>query len=160
MPPPDYWGTFSTSSIPTLTQVEQFLTNAHDQMASWLEEAGYSSTQTDADVLGALEPYNAYGGAYMVELTQPSVSWEPREGSRAYLFKQLFEEAKKLIGRDGLQLLGATKSKQLSRDLAAGGISISDKDTIEEDTDHPPYWFYRDLHQHPSTVKTTEEQEQ
>ena len=145
-------GTFSTSSIPTLAQVERFLTDAHDQIAVWLQDYGYDSAQTDTDVLGALQIYNAYGAAALVEITQPSVSWEPREGNRYSLFQKKFEEVKGLIQSRGFGLLGGVKSVELSRDLSAGGISVSDKEVIETDTDHPDYWFTRDLHRHPGEV--------
>ncbi len=137
-------GLFSASTIPSLSQVEEFITDTYYDIGTKLMAYGYSNIQTDADVIGALQHYNALGACAKVELTQPSVGYKAGENTRYDRFYIEFEKVDKLIQSQGFERMGATRSYELSAGLSAGGISISDKETIEDDSDHPAYFFTRD----------------
>jgi len=149
-------GVFDGDTTPTLSQVEKFITDTYDEMGVFLTEYGYAKSQTNADILGVLQHYNALGAAAKCELTQPSVGYKAGENTR---YDRLFKEyikVKDLIQSIGFQRLGATKSWELSAALSAGGISISDKEVIEDDTDFEPYIFTKDIHRHPDIVAKEE----
>ena len=69
-------------------------------------------------------------------------------------FKE-YEKVDNLIKSIAFERLGATRSWKLSEGLSAGGISISDKETIEDDTDHEPYFFTRDLQKYTTSEEST-----
>ncbi len=139
-------GTFDVNSVPTLTEVEDFITDTYYELATKLLDYGYSMTQTDADILGTLQHYNALGACAKVELTQPSVGFKAGENTRYDRFYKEFSKVDTLIKSPAFQRMGATKSYELSAGLSAGGISISDKQDIEDDSDAEPYLFTKDLH--------------
>ena len=153
-------GTFSASTIPTLSQVEEFLTDIYYDMGLKLMAHGYTQSQTDTDVLGALQRYNTFGACAQVELTQPSVGYKGGENTR---YDRVFKEYQKLddlVKSSGFQRLGATKSFELSAGLSAGGISIDDKETIETDTDFEQFMFTKDKMRHPGSISTEETTQQ
>ncbi len=152
-------GRFSTDTTPTLSDVETFITDTYYEIGTKLLDYGYAQTQTDADVLGVLQHFNALGACAKVELTQPSVGYKAGENTRYDRFYKEFEKVDKMIKSPAFERMGATKSYALSAGLSAGGISISDKETIETDTDHEPYFFSRDLQKHPGTIADVESEE-
>lgn len=151
-------GTFGTATIPTLSQVEEFITDTYYDISTKLVINGYDQSQTDTDVLGVLQHFNALGACAKIELTQPSVGYKTGENTRYDRFFKEYEKIDKFTETSALERLGATRSWNLSDGLTAGGISISDKEAIETDADHVPYFFRRDLHKHVGT-KAIEEGE-
>ena len=141
-------GVFSASTIPTLSQVEEFITDIYYDMGLKLVSYGYAQSQTDANVLGALQRYNTFGACAQVELTQPSVGYKGGENTRYDRFFKEYEKFDKFVQSVGFSRLGATKSFELSAGLSAGGISIDDKETIETDSDFEPYMFTKDKMSH------------
>ncbi|MFW9991899.1 MAG: hypothetical protein ACFFD4_07545 [Candidatus Odinarchaeota archaeon] len=149
-------GVFDGSTNPTVDQVEKFITDTYDEIGLFLVEFGYAKTQTNQDVLGVLQYYNALGAACKCELTQPSVGYRANENTRYYEMKKMYMKVREIIQSVGFQRLGATRSWEQSAALSAGGVSISDKEDIETDSDHEPYFFTRDLHRHPESVTQAE----
>ncbi len=150
-------GIFDETTMPTLSQVESFITDAYYDIGTKLMDYGYSDTQSGTKIVGVLQHYNALGACAKVELTQPSVGYKAGENTRYDRFYKEFEKVDKLIQSPAFERMGATKSYGLSAGLSVGGISISDKEEIETDSDHEPYFFTRDLMKHPDTVVTDEE---
>lgn len=148
-------GTFDSSSTPTLSQVESFLTLGSAQIGAMLVSYGYSQAQSDADVLAVLETWNAFSACEMIELTHPSAGGgfpgEERT-SRLQVFSGWRKTAKEVLQSDALQAIGGNRTHPVS----TGGVSISDKEVIEEDTDFEPYLFAKDKHSHPATVINNE----
>lgn len=137
-------GAFSTSTQPTLAEVEQWLTEGYRLINVHLMAYGYDADQTDADVKGALQRFNVLYAAAMVEYSQASAGFTEGSSGRGDMFMRQFEDGlPKLVNSVGFSRLGATKSEELSGHLSVGGRSISDKRTIETDSDHVPYLFRR-----------------
>jgi len=149
-------GTFDSTTHPNQSQVETFLTDGYDKIGSILAANGYAKEQTNTDILGVLQPFNAFYAASMIELTQPSVGYEGGENTRYARFFQEFNRVEEFIKSPAFARLGATKSWQESDYLTCGGISISDKEDIEADSDHPDYSFTRKTLRHPSLVSSTD----
>ncbi len=90
-------GIFDESTNPTLSQVEEFITDTYYEIGLKLLNYGYAQSQTDTDVVGALQHYNALGACAKVELTQPSVGYKSGENTRYDRFYKEFEKINKLI---------------------------------------------------------------
>lgn len=137
-------GVFSTTTQPTLAEVEDWLTDGKAQVNLRLARYGYSKDQTDADVVRVLMHLNALWAAAQVEFSNPSQGFSPEEGSRGEMFlKQFEEQCTVTINNSGFEELGGTKASDLTELSSAGGIRYSDKETIENDTDIIPYAFTR-----------------
>ncbi len=149
-------GTFSASTIPSLTQVEEFITDAYYEIGVMLTNYGYSDTQAGTKIVGVLQHYNALGACAKVELTQPSVGYKAGENTRYDRFFKEFGKLKDLIESPAFERMGAGKSNALSAGLSAGGISISDKEDIETDTDFEHYTFTKSQFSNPGTTSGTE----
>ena len=148
-------GTFTTASTPTLSQVETFLTMGSAEVAAILTSYGYAQAQTDSDVLTALERFNVYSAAELIELSRPSAGGgfpQAEPVSRVQIFGAWRRQLRDLLKTGGLAELGAGRTHMLT----AGGISISDKEAIEEDSDFEPYKFFHDEFQDPNTTQTNE----
>ena len=152
-------GAFTSNTVPTLSQVEEFITDTYHEIGNVLITYGYAKTQDDTDVLGTLQHYNALGTCAKIELTQPSVGYRTGENTRYDRFFKEFDKVRGLIESIGFQRLGATRVYELSEYMTAGGISISDKETIETDSDFEKYIFEKDLMKHPGTIAKEEEEE-
>ena len=150
-------GAFDSDTTPTLSQVEEFITDIYYDMGLKLMSNGYAQVQTDADVLGALQRYNVFGACAQIELTQPSVGYKGGENTRYDRFFKEYDKLDSLLQTAGFERLGAVKSFELSAGLSAGGISISDKETIETDTDFESYIFTKDRMRHPGSTQIEEE---
>ncbi len=142
-------GNFGGNSNPTLPQVEEFITDTYYELGVKLVKYGYNQVQTDTDVLGALQHYNALGASAKIELTQPSVGFKASENTRYDRLYAEFSKVDDLIQSIAFERMGATKGWDLSAGMSAGGISIGDKQVIENDTDFEPYLFTKDLHRTP-----------
>lgn len=148
-------GAFTTATQPTLAEVEQWLTEGYRMINVALMEYGYDADQTDADVKGALQRYNVLYAAAQVEYSQASAGFTEGSSGRGDMFMRQYEgresgNGKRLVGgigeliqSVGFSRLGATKAEELTGLLSTGGISKSDKLTIEQDSDHVGYAFTR-----------------
>ena len=111
-------GVFTTTTSPTLAQVEAWLTISHHLIAGWLAEAGYDTTQTDTEVLGILEELNSVDSVIKVELNNPTtINGEPND--RFKWFQERRDELRDLIMGRALAELGATRSEDVSSSLLA-----------------------------------------
>ncbi len=148
-------GTFTAASTPALSSVEAFLTNGSAEIAAMLASYGYSQSQTDVDVLTALERFNVYSAAELIEASRASAGGgfpQAEPLSRINYFAGWRTQLRNLLKTGGLEELGAGRTHMLT----AGGISISDKEALEEDSDFEPYKFFHDEFQDPNTTETNE----
>lgn len=149
-------GTFTTASTPALSQVETFLTIGSAEVAAMLTSYGYGQAQSDPDVLGALERFNVYSAAELIEASRASAGGgfpQAEPLSRINYFASWRTQLRNLLKNGGLAELGAGRTHMLT----AGGISIGDKEVIEEDPDFERYKFSVDKFQHPKTVAADED---
>ena len=136
---------FDGTSLPTLTEVEDWLTDGKAQVNLRLARYGYTKDQTDSDVVRVLMHLNALWAAAQIELSQASAGFTQDGSSRGELLLEQFnKQCKDTIDNSGFLDLGATKLTDLTEYATAGGIRYSDKETIENDSDIVPYAFTRD----------------
>ena len=149
-------GAFSASTQPTTTEVDDWLTEGWRQINAVLMDYGYavpsSPSSLDADFRGVLQTYNVWWAAAQAEYSQASAGFDPREGSRGDMFMEMFwgspngmphQGIRKTVQSPAFLLLGASKTVELSRGLSAGGVSVGDKQTIQNDSDMDQYAFRR-----------------
>ena len=125
-------------------------------MVVMMANYGYSAAQTDSTILGILQFYNALGTSAKVELAFSTNGFNERENTRhSFIWNRFMTEFDKLLAGRGLCALGAVMLADgftgLSDGLSAGGISLSDKETISKDTDATKYAFTRKLMDNPQS---------
>ena len=162
-------GAFSTDTQPTLTEVEDWLTEGWRQINAVIMDRGYevpsSPSSMDADFRGVLQKFNIWWAAAQAEYSQASVGFAEGSGGRGDMFMEMFwgseggvphQGIRRVVGSDAFQRLGATKTRELSAGLSAGGISVSTKQTIQTDTDMAQYAFRRGQFGNPGAVSVQE----
>lgn len=157
--------TFTTSTQPTLAEVEAWLTEGYGLINARLMNQGYEQDQTDADLLRALQPYNVWYAAAMAEYSQASAGFSEEGGGRGDMFMEMFwgsKDNRPHLGLDALiqskafSLLGATIDTDPTDFLSAGGHSRSEKRDMEADSDLVPFLFGRDKFSAPGTRVTSQ----
>jgi len=101
-------GTFTTSTTPTLAEVEAFLDQCSDVLNGWLARAGYVIPVTQPAAAGVLARYANIGAAGHVELSQRAGGYDANdENRRENKFLDMFMMAEDYITSGALAALGA-----------------------------------------------------
>ncbi len=143
---------FTTSSSPTLTTVNRFLSSGCSIIESYMTAHKYDTpVASTAAAYNWLENLNALYAAAMVEQTRTNVTLSPGERTRGrVMLEQFWSELKEMVKLD-LTSMGITRSSDGS--LYVGGISIADKETYEDDTDRVVPKFTKGMFDFPGTIK-------
>jgi len=152
-------GRFTTTTIPSKTAVERFLSAGCAMIESQLEAAGYSvpvpGNSRVYDQVVDLEALYAAGRAEIVRTMERVAA---AERTRGQFFGKLFQDGLDALMKMDLSRAGLSPTSK----LYAGGISVSDKDAVEDDGDRVKPRFERDQFrisgaQRPAGDKTDEE---
>jgi hypothetical protein len=101
-------GTFTTSTAPTLAEVEDFLNQCSDTLNGWLAASGYVIPVTQPDAAAVLARFAQIGAAGHVELSQRAGGYDAEdENKRENKFLAMFKEAREYIQSGALAALGA-----------------------------------------------------
>lgn len=139
---------FTTSTCPTLSQVKYWLSSGCSVLEGRLAGAGYSVPVTSGtrayDWLGDL---NCLYAAARAEMSRTNITLAPGQRTRGQVFDEMFwKQLKELLQLD-LTQVGVSRGS--SGRLYVGGISVSDKDSWEDDTDRVPSRFRRGMFDYP-----------
>ena len=138
-------GSFSSTTNPTLTEVEAQLTASYYWAQAQLADNGYVRNPTGTAVLGVLTRLQAMDTVVNIELMHP-ITAETGEGEnvRYKTFRGLRDEiVKTFLTTEALEDLGATRAELQSALLEFGGVSRDRKKTVRDDTDLVPSRFKR-----------------
>jgi hypothetical protein len=143
-------GNFGGQAIIKEEGVIRLISATYYEIAAALARHFYSSVQTEKNVLGVLQWFNALGAACKLELAVSTAGFGAQENNRhAGLCRQYTTGLSALLATNSLSVLGAgTIDDPRGDGLSAGGISLSDKDFIRLDTDNK-YSFMRLLFDNP-----------
>ena len=145
-------GTFSSASTPSLTQVNDFLEYAFDDIKANLVRFGYgTAAPADSGGLGFLEKLNVMRACIDIEMTYPLTEFDPNHPNpRMLMFTSQWEEGTFLISTHTLDGIGLTGGDtNLSDLLVFTGTSRSRKNSREIETDRVAGKFPRDFGQSP-----------
>jgi hypothetical protein len=122
-----------------------------------LAQEGFSIPITQADAKLVVDEFAVSRAAMYTDAVGRMSGSRWGEGSKGAgkspTFENLWQDAVVFVKTyaQGLEELGATRSFSPSRGLYAGGISIDDKDDIEDDSDRAKPSFWRGMFQHAET---------
>lgn len=139
---------FDTATCPTLAQVTAWLTSGCSIIEAGLGEQGYGAIPTTSVAYGFAQQVNALWAAAFVEESRLSSILTDTQRTRGELFMRQFDKLlQRLIDLD-LSRLGVTQTGK----VYAGGISRSDKQAVDSNTDRVPSRFARGQFRNPLGV--------
>lgn len=142
---------FSTSTCPTLDQVNVWLSSGCSQIELKLATCGYNVPAASGtiiyDHLAHLNTIFAAGWAHNSRMTA-TVTPEDRTMGDRYL--ESFKDGLGMLCEEDLTLAGLTRIS--GRELYAGGISVADKQQQEVNTDRVKPRISRDMFRYPGTI--------
>lgn len=140
---------FDTSTSPTLTAITMWLSTGCGLINTRLAGEGYSvPIPTTSEAYDVARQANALYGAWMAERSRLNTRTAVDERTRADMFRNDFYELLSQLIDSNLSLAGV--SSQSQGKAYAGGISVSDKATVESDTDRIKSRFNRGQFRNPS----------
>ena len=135
---------FGAATCPTDTEVAIWLSSGCAIINARLAGAGYGAIPATSAAYDLAVAANALYGAWMAERSRINARVSADERTRADMFKRDFEfHLQQLLSLD----LGRSGVTQTSR-AYAGGISKSDKSTVEGNSDRVPSRFTRGAFRH------------
>lgn len=145
---------FSTSSSPTIDAVNNWLSTGCSIIETYLSSKKYEMpVASTAAVYSWLENLNALYAAGMAEMSRSNVTLGPGERTRGQAMIQQFWDELKLLSSMDLTTMGV--SRLSDGKLYAGGISISDKQTYESNSDRTAPRFHREQFRFSGTIAPT-----
>jgi len=144
---------FATDTKPTRMAVEFWLDDASGKINAALNSKGFSTpvSQTTAPgVFASLAGVETLYGAAMAEMARANVRLGPGERTRGQVFMEMYDDQLESLLKTDLTLAGVGALSAATP--YAGGISDSDKSTIEDNTDRVKPSFRRDLMRFPGTT--------
>lgn len=147
-------GGFSFSSCPTINDVNQWLSSGCSIIESQLAGCKYT-----VPVAGGTAAYdwlahlNALYGAAYAEMSRTTVTLGPQERTRGQIYLEQFWNQLNMLCKTDFTLAGLTRTT--AGTLYVGGISVTEKDTYENNADRVPPRFFRGLGRFSDTVQPT-----
>ena len=133
---------FDTSTSPTLVQINRWLSSGCAMINAVLGSYGYEPIPTTSTAYDLASETNALYGAWLAERSRINARVTADERTRADMFKRDFEYHLDWLSSLDLSALGVTLTSAGGRPYA-GGISRTDKDTVESDSDRVVSRFSR-----------------
>ncbi len=139
-PEPD----FSDATSPNRTSITNWLSTACAIINTQLAGHGYGTIATTSPAYDIARDVSALYAAWQAERSRTTARITADERTRADLFKRDFTDQLKMLLSLDLSLAGVSVGTNTGGPYA-GGISVSDKDTQESDTDRVQPRFVRGL---------------
>ena len=135
--------TFNAETVPTLDQVNMFLSSGCAAIHTALSEKGWSvPVASGTDLYDRLKDLNALFAAGRAELSRVNTTVTPGERTRAQIFLDMFKEELSSLVEEDLTETGGTISTT-DGEIFVGGISQTSKDSYDDDTDRVKPRFER-----------------
>jgi len=119
-------------------------------METLLNSKGFATPVAVSGTRDKLAAIETLYGAAMAEMSRANVRLGPGERTRGQVFLEMYDDQLEDLLKTDLTLAGVGSLG--TAPLYAGGISDSDKDTIEDDSDRVKPMFKRELMRFPGTT--------
>ena len=132
---------FTTTTCPTLVQVNVWLTTGCAVINGQLASKGVSAIPATSEAYGIAQQANAAYAGWWAERSRISSRVSKDERSRADMLKSDFDALMKVLLSLDLSRIGVSQTSV----AYAGGISVSDKSTVQSDSDRVKPRFARGM---------------
>lgn len=141
--------TFSSSTCPTDTSVDTWLSSGCAVINAHISGNGYSvPVASTAAIYDELVDLNALYAATRAELSRINIVVNIDERARYQIFDKMFWDGLARLGSMDLTSMGLSKTSSTVAPYA-GGISVADKESYETNTDRVNPRFHRGMHDFP-----------
>ena len=142
---------FTTTTDPTLASVDVWLSSGCGVMETKLKSYGYTTpVASTATAYGWMRNMNALYAAARAELSM-ATNMRVGERTRGQVFDKMFWDELNTMLKMDLTLAGIARSS--TGVLYTGGISETEKDTYESDSDRVDPRFHRGVGAFPGTIR-------
>ena len=145
--------TFTTTTCPTLAQVNVWISTGCAVIDSRLAGEGYDTIPSTAPAYGVAQQANACYAAWFAERSRQNARTTADERTRADLFKEDFDDLMDILLSMDLSRSGVTQTSR----AYAGGISVSDKRTVESDGDRVRPRFSRGMYRNKEALQPSDD---
>ena len=155
-------GSFGQQTIPTLEEVEEFLTQSFYEVQSRLAQNGYATDQSNADdsVIGILQELNVILTCISVETSLPTVDWTGNNNARFNLWIQRRDQLFGFLVDGSLDPMGAEEGQgSVRRKVIVTGMFKADKKAIEDNDLLVPHQVRRGQFNDPGAISPSVRQE-
>jgi hypothetical protein len=134
-------GNFTGTTVPSRTAVENFLSSGCAIIESRLEAGGYSvPVPGNSTAYMRVKQLETWYGVAEAESVRMTARVTATERTRAQFFMSKFEKGLDALMAEDLSRAGLSYTSK----LYAGGISVGDKESVEDDGDRVAPRFQRD----------------
>uniref|UniRef100_A0A6M3XS73 Uncharacterized protein n=1 Tax=viral metagenome TaxID=1070528 RepID=A0A6M3XS73_9ZZZZ len=148
---------YTTTSTPTLAMVNAALSSGCAIIHAALAAAGYSTpVPSAAAAYGVVVQLNVWYAVSEAESVRMTARVAANERTRAEYWRTKFDNGLKDLLKMDLSRAGISYTGK----LYAGGIGISDKDSVESDTDRVQPRFQRGQFGHPDIMRPGEAEDE
>lgn len=147
--------TWTESTNPSINQVREWLSSGCSVLETHLAGRGYDvPVSASARAYHWLRDLEEFWGAAHAELSRANAGTGPGERTRGQVFFDYFWDQLERLGKLDLSRVGDVGRSSAGR-IYVGGISVSEKQTIEANSDLVKPRFFRDFGKFPETVHPT-----
>ena len=136
---------FDTSTCPSLDDIEQWITTGCAVINTQLSTRGYGGPSSGTALYEMLGQANAFWAAALAEDSRVNARISADERTRGDRFYRQYEKLMAVLDKMDLSRLGLSQTSG----VYAGGISWSDKSSVESNTDRVPGRFKRGQFRNP-----------
>lgn len=146
---------FTSSTCPTLTEVNVFLSSGCSIIETTLASKGYSiPVLSSATAYDWIKQLNTFYAVAQAEMSRTNVITGPGERTRSQQFSTMFESGLDRLVQMDLTVMGVTRSE--AGVMYAGGTKVSEKEDWDADTDRVKPRFRRGQFASPGTLRSDE----
>jgi hypothetical protein len=153
-------GIFTANTNPSDTDMDLAINVTMNEILTCLAQAGYGTDHATYPVIAQsyLSRYNALGAAWQIEMAHQGGTFSTTPETRGQMYKTEYDEWKKMLLDGTLSLVPIGVPSDTSGELqgSSTGISKTDKDIQEEDTDAVKPSFTRRGFANEPTLPTAE----
>ena len=143
---------FSTSTTPTLAQVEEWLSSGCSIIEAKLTSVGYDVPPAANTIIYAwLADLNNLWASSKAEMARTNITLGPGERTRGQVFEEQFWRGIRQLLDGDLTFAGLSRTSTAK--IYVGGVSQDDKDTWEDTSDRVKPRFFRGQYAFDETIR-------
>lgn len=146
-------GSFDSNTCPTLADITSFISAGSAMIDTELADAGYNPIPATAAPYGLAAQCNAQFAAWLAEDSRVGATIMAGERTRADFFNKGWQNLLNLLSTRDLSRAGVST---MGSRAYAGGISISDRQTVSANTDRVKPRFTRGMGHNPAAGVPTD----
>ena len=140
-------GSFDAATCPTLNDINSWISAGSSVIDTELADAGYNPIPSSTAPYGLASQINSLFAAWLAEDSRVGAMIQAGERTRAFIFNRQWNTLLTLLSTRDLSRAGVTT---MGSRAYAGGISVSDRQSVSSNTDRVKPRFTRAMGHNPA----------